>query len=71
MEVDYGKEKQIYGETVTKKNEETMESHKNIETISTTCPKTSVTPISTKIPWESFLLKPISELEAIPEKLLL
>jgi len=37
-----------------------------MDIISTTSPQTSMTTISTKLPLESFFMKPISDLEVVP-----
>lgn len=67
MEVPKEKEKQVSTKTSTKENEQKMESYNKLDTISIVSPQTSVTPISTKIPWESFLFKLIYELESIAD----
>lgn len=59
------KEKQIFDDTITQKNKEATKSQTKIDIVSTASPKTSMTPISTKTPWDSFLFKLIYELETI------
>jgi len=59
MEVDEENEKKISDETSTKKNKEAMESHTKMDIVSITLSKTSVTTISTNIPWESIFFQTI------------
>jgi len=65
MEVPKEKEKHVSTETSNKENEQKTESYNILDTISTVSPRASVTPISTKSHWESFLFKLVYELELI------
>ena len=63
MEVPKDNEKHVSTKTSAKENKQKMESYNRVDTISIVSLKASVTPIYTKIPWESFLFKMVSELD--------
>lgn len=69
MEIDVEQDKQIFDDISFGKDKEALEKQTKIDksSIIQTSPKTSMKPISTNLPWDSFLFKPVSELETVSD----